>query len=107
VDPSQGTVEVRFVVPEPPAYLLADMTVSINVDVGRRDSALMIPRDLVREVTSGKPWVVVAVDGRAVRRDVRIGLLGDREVEVVDGLAAGERVLRADTEPGTRVRLRP
>lgn len=107
VDPSQGTVEVRFVVSEPPAYLLADMTVSINIDVGRRDSALMIPRDLVGEVTSGKPWVVVAVDGRAVRRDVRIGLLGDREVEVVDGLAAGERVLRADIEPGTRVRLRP
>lgn len=107
VDPAQGTVEVRFVVPEPPAYLLADMTVSINVDVGRRDSALMIPRELVREATSAKPWVAVAVDGRAERREVRIGLLGDGEVEVVDGLVEGDRVLRADIPPGKRVRLRP
>lgn len=33
VDPSQGTVEIRFAVPSPPTYLRPDMTVSINVEV--------------------------------------------------------------------------
>lgn len=33
VDPSQGTVEIRFAVPSPPAYLRPDMTVSINIEV--------------------------------------------------------------------------
>jgi HlyD family secretion protein len=103
VDPAQGTVEVRLAVPSPPAYLRADMTVSINVEVLRRVGALVVPRELVRDAGSDVPWVVVARDGRAVRRAVRLGITGDREVEILAGLAEGDRVLPADIEPGARV----
>lgn len=103
VDPAQGTVEVRLAVPDPPPYLRADMTVSINVEVARRAGALVIPRSVVRAAATVTPWVVVASDGRAVKRDVRLGIMGDREVEITAGLTEGERVLPAGVEPGARV----
>jgi HlyD family secretion protein len=105
VDRAQGTVELRFSVPDPPTYLRADMTISINVEVARRDAALVIPREMVRDIRSSAPWVAVDDGGRAVRRPVRVGLVGDVAVEISDGLAEGERVLPMSVEPGQRVRI--
>ncbi len=105
VDPTQGTIEVRLDVPEPPPYLLPDMTVSVNVEVARRDDALVVPRGTVRRAGADSGWVLVAHDGRAEPRAVRIGIDADTGVEIRDGLAEGELVLPADTEPGARVRI--
>lgn len=106
IDPTQGTVEVRLAVPEPPAYLIPDLTVSVNIVVARRENALVAPRGAVRDLDSPEPWVLVAIDGRAERRAVRIGIVGETHVEVVDGLVEGDRVLPASMEPGSRVRIR-
>ena len=105
VDRAQGTVEVRLAVPDPPPYLRADMTVSINVEVARRAGALVVPRDLVRDAGTRAPWVTVANDGRAVRRAVRLGIAGERDIEIVSGVVEGDRVLPADVAPGARVRV--
>ena len=106
VDPMQGTVEVRLAVPQPPGYLLPDMTVSVNIDVARRKDAIVVPRAAVRDADGAAPWVLVAQAGRAVRRAVRVGIVGDEQVEITSGIATGERVLPADVEEGARVRVR-
>ena len=106
VDRAQGTVELRFSVPDPPTYLRPDMTISINVEVARRDSALVVPREMVRDIQSSAPWVAVEDGGRAARRPVRVGLVGDVVVEITDGLVEGERVLPMPVEPGERVRVK-
>lgn len=106
VNPAQGTVEVRFAIPEPPPYLRADMTISVNVEAARRERALVVPRDLVGEISSTVPWVMIERDGRAVRQAVRLGIRGDRHVEVIDGLTEWTRVLPVQLQPGRRVRVR-
>lgn len=105
VDPAQGTVEVRFSVAAPPAYLRPDMTISVNVDVQRRADALVITLDVVGDIGSATPWVVVARDGRAVRQPVRLGLRGDRDAEVLSGLTQHDHILPAATEVGRRVKV--
>lgn len=109
VDPQTGTVEVRVRVPEPPAYLRQDMTVSIDVEVGRREDALSLPLDALRNPRAGAAEVLAVREGRVERQTLRIGLRGLDRVEVLEGLAAGEFVLpaRAAVEPGARVRPRP
>lgn len=109
VDPQTGTVEVRVRVPEPPAYLRQDMTVSIDVEVGRREDALSLPLDALRNPRAGAAEVLAVREGRVERLSLRIGLRGLGRVEVLEGLAAGEFVLpaRAVVEPGARVRPRP
>jgi HlyD family secretion protein len=44
VDVERGTVAVRFSLLHPVAELRPDMTVSINLDVSRREKALLVPR---------------------------------------------------------------
>lgn len=107
VDRQRGTVEVRLEVPEPPPFLRPDMTVSAEVEVGRKADALVLPVEAVRDAGSGRPWVLVVEDGRAVRREVRLGLVGQRWLEVVEGLAEGEAVIppASGVAPGDRVRV--
>jgi HlyD family secretion protein len=109
VDPARGTVEVRLGVPAPPAVLRADMTVSINVDVGRKDAAVVVPADVIRDPT-GEPWVLAIVGRHAERRAVTLGMRGDGLVEITAGLVAGDAVVApwsGFVAVGERVRARP
>ncbi len=106
VDAAKGSVEVKLRVKAPPAFVKSDMTVSVEIGVGERKDALTVPADTVREVGSAQPWVLVANNGRAERRPIRLGLRGTGRVEVVNGLKAGEVVIPAASgiDPGDKVR---
>jgi HlyD family secretion protein len=106
IDPAQGTVEVRLGVRDPPAYLMPDMTVSVNIEVASRRNALVVSREAVHGLGTSSPWVLVESAGRALRRPIRVGVVGDAYVEVLSGLTTGERVLTTSAEPGARVRVR-
>jgi len=107
VDAARGTVEVRFRVPAPPVTLRADMTVTVDVEVGRKASGLVVPVEALRDAT-GRPWVLAVAGGRAERRAVKLGLRGDALVEVLEGLREGEAVVApaAGAAAGQRVRPR-
>ncbi|HSW29817.1 MAG TPA: efflux RND transporter periplasmic adaptor subunit [Longimicrobiales bacterium] len=109
VDAAQGTVEVRLLAEAPPPYLLPDMTLSVNIEAGRRPGAAVLPEDAVRGLGTPEPWVAVVRDGRLERRDVEVGLRAGAWVEILSGLGEGEPVVPAAGSPemGTRVRVRP
>jgi HlyD family secretion protein len=106
IDPAQGTVEVRLGVRDPPAYLMPEMSVSVNIEVASRRNALVVSREAVHGLGTSAPWVLVESAGRALRRPIRVGVVGDAYVEVLSGLTTGERVLTTSAEPGARVRVR-
>ena len=91
---ASGTVTAKFAVPDPPAYLLPEMTVSVEIEVARKAGALTLPLDAVRDLAFA-PWVLAVRDGRARRVPVGIGVRGATRVEIVSGLAAGDRVVPA------------
>jgi RND family efflux transporter MFP subunit len=96
-DPVSRLIEIELTFDAPPAGavhggdIVPGAIVTAAVEVGRRDSALIIPRGAVRGT---EVWVVDSLDV-AHRRSVTLGLAGDRGVEVLDGLATGERVVVA------------
>ena len=47
-----------------PAYLRQDMTVSVDIEVARRDDALVLPAQSVHDELSSAPWVLSVRDGR-------------------------------------------
>ena len=107
VDPLRGTIELRLRVPSPPLYLRADMTVSVDAEVGRRPDALVLPAEAVRDVGSPSPWVLVVKGVRVERREVKLGLRGEEIVELVSGVVEGESVALAgvvELAAGSRVR---
>lgn len=107
VDPQRGTVEVRLKVPQPPKFLMPDMTVSVDLTVAAKKVALVVPADAVRGLASAKPWVIAVEGGRAVRKDVTLGIRGEGSVEILSGLDEGAEVVVPDGQalpPGQRVR---
>jgi HlyD family secretion protein len=108
VDLSRGTVEVKLDVADPPPFLRPDMTVSVNVEVGRDPAALVLPASAVRDAGTD-PWVLAVRGARTVRVPVKLGLRGEGSVQVVSGLEAGEAVVASGSTvgPGTRVRTEP
>jgi HlyD family secretion protein len=111
VDAQRGSVEVKLDVPQPPAYLREDMTVSVDIEVARRPAAVLVPTDAVHEADSAAPWVLKVEDGHARRRPVKLGLRSRGWCEVLSGAAAGDEVLPATGPAALQVadgaRVRP
>jgi HlyD family secretion protein len=104
IDAQRGSVDVKFALEgEPPAFLREDLTVSVEVETGRREQALVLPLSALRE--GDVVWV--AREGRLLARPVRLGLRTLQAAEVLQGLAAGDAVVlkaAAGLAPGARVR---
>ena len=93
VDAARGTVTLRLRVDPPPDYLRQDMTVSVNVETGRRERALAVPNDALLLEADGTRAVLAVRDGHLQRVPVRLGLAGLAMSEVLEGVASGDQVL--------------
>jgi HlyD family secretion protein len=107
VDAQRGAIEVKLALDrQPPSFLREDMTLSAEVETGRRERTLVVPLSALHTpVDATSATVLVVNDGRAQERKVHLGLRTLDAAEVLDGLTAGERVLlRGDRLPGEKVR---
>ncbi|QLA82738.1 efflux RND transporter periplasmic adaptor subunit [Acidovorax sp. JMULE5] len=109
VDAQRGAIEVKFALEQQaPAFLREDMTLSVEVETARRERTLVLPQAALRGPVEGdQATVMVLQEGRAQARPVRLGLRTLDAVEVLDGLAEGDTVLRGGAvQAGDRVRAR-
>jgi HlyD family secretion protein len=108
VDRQRGTVDVRLRVEPVPDFLREDMTVSVNIETGRRDQALVVPNDALSGLQGNRAELWLVEHGRAVRRPVLLGLRGLTATEVTKGLQAGDWILadgQAAVAEGERVQI--
>ena len=107
VDAVRGTVQAKLRVPNPPAYVRQDMSVSVDIEVGRQNDVLWVPMEAVHEAGTPHPWVLTVRGGRTTKQPVKLGMRGDAAVEILSGLATGEAVVPATNlvvTAGQRVR---
>jgi membrane fusion protein (multidrug efflux system) len=69
------------------------MFVRLRLQFGERQAALMVPEQAV--IPGAEPAVFRVVDGTAARVPVQLGVRRAAQVEIVDGLAAGDVVVTA------------
>jgi HlyD family secretion protein len=107
IDPQRGTVDIRLNVEPVPAWLRQDMTVSVNVETGRRAAALVAPNDALMQFDGNQAIAFAVQDGKARRVQVHLGLRGMAQTEVVSGLSAGDWILASpeNIRDGMRVRV--
>jgi HlyD family secretion protein len=83
--------------------------VEARIVIWSADDVLKVPASAVFRV--GDAWHAFAVeDGCAVQREVKVGRRNPDEVQILDGLAAGSRIVQyppSDLVPGVRVRQKP
>ena len=107
VDAARGSVELRLDIPQAPGFLKSDMTVSVDITGPLLKQVVFAPADIVHQLQSDAPYVVLDREGLSTRAPVRIGVQMQGKVQLVKGIEAGERmVLTHEVEPGVRVRER-
>jgi membrane fusion protein (multidrug efflux system) len=107
VDPVSRTVRVRARIPNPEGRLRAGMFLSVRA-VRDDVRALLIPEHAIVPEQSRQFTYVIGEDDRLEKREIRTGRRRPGEVEVLDGLAAGERVVVEGTlkaRPGDVVEI--
>ncbi|MDH3647529.1 MAG: efflux RND transporter periplasmic adaptor subunit [Gammaproteobacteria bacterium] len=109
VDPVSRTVIVRAHVPNPDGKLRPGMFLTVTLlkdDI----TALTIPEQAVVPEQSRQFVLVIGAGDIVEKREIRTGRRRPGEVEVVEGLVAGERVITEGTQkarPGKAVRVLP
>jgi membrane fusion protein (multidrug efflux system) len=68
------------------------MFVEARLATGVRPRAVIVPEEAILAL-QGKFYVWAVVDGKAARREVELGVRTPGEVEITNGVAAGEAVV--------------
>lgn len=87
------TYTVFVSVDQAPAGLLPGMTADADLIVAERKNALTLPRRSIRASANATINLSVVQNGRTVSRSVKIGLVGDLNVEILSGLQEGDQVI--------------
>lgn len=106
VDRDRGTVEVRVAGAPLPAGLTHNMTVSAEIVVAQKPSALTLPAAAIWEA-QGREYVWRVENGRVMPVAVIVSPAAESRVEVLKGLKAGDLVVSSALMPltaGQRVR---
>lgn len=105
IDPQRGSVEVKLALEAPaPEFLREDMTLSVAVETGRAEQALVLPLQALT-ADAGQASVLVLDAGQARAQPVQLGLRTPESVQVTGGLQAGDLVLLPPAVAGQRVRV--
>ncbi|HEX2571370.1 MAG TPA: efflux RND transporter periplasmic adaptor subunit [Polyangia bacterium] len=87
--------EIYVTLDRAPDGLRPGMSAEINVIVAQKERALLVPREAV---VDGQVWRYEQ-DGEVHRRPVKTGLGGLEQVELVEGLAEGDRIVARPEAP--------
>jgi len=94
VDPKTGTVKVTVEVIDRSVNVRPGAFVRAEIETDRRSDAVLVPKlAVVKE--GGRDFVFVAAAGVAEKRVVELGYTRGGAIEIVSGVAAGERVVVA------------
>ena len=97
LDPQTRTVRVRVVLPNGDLALKPGMYATIRIAGTERTNVLTVPRSAV--LSTGERSIIFVRDssGMLTPREVALGAANDDRVEILRGVAAGERVVSSAT----------
>ena len=101
---SQVIARVVFDGPQP-AGMKQNQRLTTRLTFESKRNVLKVPRGAFVEAEGGRAaYVVDSNEKVAVRRDITTGATSAAEVEIVDGLSEGERIVISDTTPFARAK---
>ena len=93
IDPRLATQELRAEFDNPHGQLVPGQFVRVQITAGQRDNVFLVPQVAVLQAEKGFFVFVVDKDGKAAVRPVQTGGWVGADSMILDGLAAGDRVI--------------
>lgn len=94
VDPNTTTVQVWVEAANSGEHLKLGSTVEISMDAGEVPNAIVVPvAALLSSHNGGERVMVAGPDGRAHEKTVKVGVRSGDDVQILSGVAAGDRVI--------------
>jgi membrane fusion protein, copper/silver efflux system len=93
LDPKARTLKVRLVFPNPDLALKPNMFADVTIHGGPKPRVLTVPSEALIQTGERESVVKSLGDGRFAPVDVHSGMRRRDRVEIVDGLAEGDRVV--------------
>jgi len=107
-DPVSRTFTARVRIDNPGLKILVGMAARLTFAVRTHERALIAPQSAVIEGQDGTRSVFVAVDGRAIRREVTPGAHQESDVILRSGVAEGDQLIvmgHRDLQDGQPIRI--
>lgn len=89
------TARLRIELPNPDGRLLSNMYAEVEIATGEGKAVVTVPDSAVIDTGNRQVVIVDKGDGRLEPRDVKIGARGEDVVEIMTGIAEGDRVVVA------------
>lgn len=93
LDRDSRTLRVRLVLDNEDHRLKPNMFANVSIAVAPRQDVLAVPREAVIRSGSGSRVIVVLENGQFQPREVSTGISSGEQIEILQGLAAGETVV--------------
>ncbi|MBX7050554.1 MAG: efflux RND transporter periplasmic adaptor subunit [Flavobacteriales bacterium] len=88
----QFNIDLVFV-KEKPASIRRGQTLQLTLALGEKGEALQVPRGAYFQQTGGNWIFILQENGKAVRREIKLGRQNADYYEVLDGLQSGDQVI--------------
>lgn len=93
VDAATGQVSLRAELPNPDGLLLPGMYVKVRLALAAAPQGVRVPQPAVNRAPTGDSVFVVGADNKPASRPVKLGSASGGDWVVLEGLAAGDRVI--------------
>jgi len=111
LDPGSTTVEVWLRVENRKNILKAGTPVHASITGTSIKDALLVPAEALQTAPGGSKFVMaIASDGTAHKHPVTIGIWSDKEVQILSGITAKDRIITTEAyglDDGTKVKVGP
>ena len=92
IDPQTRTLQLRAISPNPNNRLVPGAFAKVELVLSTKGTAIMIPTEAVIPEAGGQK-VFLVKGGKAISTKIELGIRGEKNVEVISGLAIGDSLI--------------
>ena len=93
MDDTSKTYQVRIELETDDDAMKAGLFARTAIDILQRRATLCVPKEALLSRKGRQTLFVVGEDGKVESRDIKVGLMNDAEVEILDGIEPGDTVV--------------
>jgi membrane fusion protein (multidrug efflux system) len=107
IEPSTRSFQVEIEVANPDGKLRPGMFVRVTINYGTAESVLVPSVAVLKQTGTNERFVFINEDNKAVRKIVKTGIILDDNIEITEGLKAGDELITTgQNKLGDKVKIK-